>query len=101
MGCTYRVRTVTLSQDPHFQDKLEDVVGLSLHPPEHAVVLCVDENSQIQALDRTQPGLPMKKGRCGTRTHDDTRHGIPHPLCRSPRVPSSPPACRAIGPRNG
>ena len=78
----HRVRTVTLSQDPHFQDKLEDVVGLSLHPPEHAVVLCVDENSQIHALDRTQPGLPMKKGRCGTRTHDDKRHGIPHPLCR-------------------
>jgi hypothetical protein len=64
----HRVRTFTFSQDPHFQDKLEDVVGLSLHPPEHAVVLCVDENSQIHALDRTQPSLPMKKGRCGTST---------------------------------
>lgn len=71
----HRVRTFKLSQDPHFQDKLEDVVGLYLHPPEHAVVLCVDEKSQIQALDRTQPGLPMKKGRCGTMTHDYTRHG--------------------------
>ena len=64
------------------QDKLEDVVGLSPHPPEHAVVLCVDENSQIHALDRTQPGLPMKKSRCGTRPHDDKCHGTPHPLCR-------------------
>jgi len=50
-------------------------VGLYLHPPEHAVVLSVDEKSQIQALDRTQPGLPMKKGRCGTMTHDYKRHG--------------------------
>ena len=71
----HRVRTFKLSQDPHFQDKLEDVVGLYLHPPEHAVVLSVDEKSQIQALDRTQPGLPMKKGRCGTMTHDYKRHG--------------------------
>lgn len=71
----HRVRAFKLSQDPHFQDKLEDVVGLYLHPPEHAVVLCVDEKSQIQALDRTQPGLPMKKGRCGTMTHDYKRHG--------------------------
>lgn len=71
----HRVRAFKLSRDPHFQDKLEDVVGLYLHPPEHAVVLCVDEKSQIQALDRTQPGLPMKKGRCGTMTHDYKRHG--------------------------
>ena len=71
----HRVRTFKLSQDPHFQEKLEDVVGLYLHPPEHAIVLCVDEKSQIQALDRTQPGLPLKKGRCGTMTHDYTRHG--------------------------
>ena len=71
----HRVRAFKLSQDPHFQDKLEDVVGLYLHPPEHAVVLSVDEKSQIQALDRTQPGLPMKKGRCGTMTHDYKRHG--------------------------
>lgn len=71
----HRVRTFKLSRDPHFQDKLEDVVGLYLHPPEHAVVLCVDEKSQIQALDRTQPGLPLKPGRCGTMTHDYKRHG--------------------------
>jgi hypothetical protein len=54
---------------------LTDVVGLYLNPPEKAIVLCVDEKSQIQALDRTQPGLPMKKGRCGTMTHDYKRHG--------------------------
>lgn len=71
----HRVRAFQLSQDPHFQDKLEDVVGLYLHPPEHAVVLCVDEKSQIQALNRTQPGLPLKPGRCGTMTHDYKRHG--------------------------
>lgn len=71
----HRVRMFKLSQDPHFQEKLEDVVGLYLHPPEHAVVLSVDEKSQIQALDRTQPGLPLKKGRCGTMTHDYKRHG--------------------------
>ena len=71
----HRVRTFKLSRDPHFQDKLEDVVGLYLNPPEHAVVLCVDEKSQIQALDRTQPGLPLKPGRCGTMTHDYKRHG--------------------------
>lgn len=71
----HRVRAFKLSQDPHFQDKLEDVVGLYLHPPEHAVVLCVDEKSQIQALDRTRPGLPLKPGRCGTMTHDYKRHG--------------------------
>ncbi len=71
----HRVRTFTLSRDPHFQDTLEDVVGLYLHPPEHAVVLCVDEKSQIQALDRTQPGLPLKPGRCRTMTHEYTRHG--------------------------
>ena len=56
-------------------EKLTDVVGLYLHPPDKAIVLCVDEKSQIQALDRTQPGLPLKKGRCGTMTHDDKRHG--------------------------
>ncbi|MEP6936332.1 MAG: IS630 family transposase [Nitrospirota bacterium] len=71
----HRVRACKLSRDPHFQDKLADVVGLYLHPPEHAVVLCVDEKSQIQALDRTQPGLPLKPGRCGTMTHDYKRHG--------------------------
>jgi hypothetical protein len=56
-------------------EKLTDVVGLYLNPPEHALVLCVEEKSQIQALDRTQPGLPLKKGRCGTMTHDYQRHG--------------------------
>lgn len=71
----HQVRTFKLSRDPQFIDKLEDIVGLYLHPPEHAVVLCADEKSQIQALDRTQPGLPMKKGRCGTMTHDYKRNG--------------------------
>ena len=69
------VRTFKLSNDPKFEEKLIDVVGLYLDPPEKALVLCVDEKSQIQALDRTQPGLPMKKGRCGTMTHDYKRHG--------------------------
>ena len=64
----HRVKTFKLSRDPHFLQKLTDVVGLYLNPPEKAIVLCVDEKSQIQALDRTQPGLPMKKGRCGTMT---------------------------------
>lgn len=71
----HRVRTFKLSRDPAFVEKLTDVVGLYLNPPDKAVVLCVDEKSQIQALDRTQPGLPMKKGRCGTMTHDYVRHG--------------------------
>lgn len=69
------IRTFKLSKDPKFEEKLVDVVGLYLAPPEKALVLCVDEKSQIQALDRTQPGLPMKKGRCGTMTHDYKRHG--------------------------
>jgi len=71
----HRVETFKLSSDPKFIEKLVDVVGLYLRPPEHALVLCVDEKSQIQALDRTQPGLPLKKGRCGTMTHDYKRHG--------------------------
>ncbi len=69
------VRTFKLSRDPHFVEKLRDVVGLYLNPPEHALVLSVDEKSQIQALDRTQPGLPMKRGRAGTMTHDYKRNG--------------------------
>lgn len=69
------VRTFKLSRDPHFAKKLRDVVGLYLNPPEHALVLSVDEKSGIQALDRSQPGLPLKKGRCGTMTHDYKRHG--------------------------
>ncbi len=68
-------RTFKVSNDPQFSEKLEDIVGLYLNPPEHAIVLSVDEKSQIQALDRTQPGLPLKKGRCGTMTHDYKRNG--------------------------
>lgn len=71
----HRVKTFKLSRDPRFLEKLTDVVGLYLNPPQKAIVLCVDEKSQIQALDRTQPGLPLKKGRCGTMTHDYKRHG--------------------------
>jgi transposase len=68
-------RTFKLSRDPRFEDKLVDVVGLYLNPPEHAMVLSCDEKSQIQALNRTQPGLPMKPGRAGTMTHDYKRNG--------------------------
>jgi transposase len=71
----HRVKTFKLSNDKRFVEKLRDVVGLYLNPPDKAVVLCVDEKSQVQALDRTQPGLPMKKGRCGTMTHDYKRNG--------------------------
>ncbi len=71
----HRVKRFKLSRDPKFLEKLTDVVGLYLNPPQQAVVICVDEKSQIQALDRTQPGLPLKKGRCGTLTHDYKRHG--------------------------
>jgi transposase len=68
-------RTFKVSNDPAFAEKLEAIVGLYLNPPEHAIVLCADEKSQIQALDRSQPGLPIKKGRCGTMTHDYKRNG--------------------------
>jgi len=71
----HRARQFKLSKDPKFVDKLRDVVGLYVDPPAHAVVLSVDEKSQIQALDRTQPGLPLKRGRAGTMTHDYKRHG--------------------------
>src|SRR5215207_4740018 len=71
----HRVRTFKLSKDPAFISKLRDIVGLYMRPPAHAVVLSVDEKSQIQALDRTQPGLPMKEGRCATMTHDYERNG--------------------------
>ena len=71
----HRIRTFKRSRDPAFEAKLVDVVGLYVDPPTHAVVLSIDEKSQIQALDRTQPGLPLKPGRCGTMTHDYTRHG--------------------------
>jgi transposase len=71
----HRVKTFKLSNDKRFVEKVQDVVGLYLNPPDKALVFSVDEKSQIQALDRTQPGLPMKKGRCGTMTHDYKRHG--------------------------
>jgi transposase len=71
----HRAETFKLSRDPKFVEKLTDVVGLYLNPPDKAIVLCVDEKSQIQALNRTQPSLPLKKGRCGTMTHDYKRNG--------------------------
>lgn len=69
------VRSFKVSRDPQFVEKLQDIVGLYMSPPEHALVLCCDEKSQVQALDRTQPGLPLKKGRARTMTHDYKRHG--------------------------
>ena len=71
----HRIDTFKVSNDPQFEEKVVDVVGLYMNPPDEAMVLCVDEKSQIQALDRTQPGLPMKKGRAATMTHDYKRHG--------------------------
>jgi transposase len=71
----HRTRTFKLSRDPHFVEKMTEIVGLYLNPPDKALVICVDEKSQIQALNRTQPGLPMKAGRCATLTHDYRRHG--------------------------
>src|SRR6516165_10500923 len=71
----HRSQTFQLSHDPKFLEKRTDVVGLYLNPPDQASVLGVDQKSQIQALQRTQPGLPLKKGRCGTMTHDYKRHG--------------------------
>ncbi len=72
----HRVKTFKLSNDKNFEEKLQNIVGLYLSPPEHAIVLSCDEKSQIQALDRTQPGLPLKKGRCQTMTHDYKRNGV-------------------------
>src|SRR5205814_7446721 len=71
----HRVHLFKLSNDPAFTTKLRDIVGVYVDPPAHAIVLSVDEKSQIQALDRTHPGLPIKKGRCQTMTHDYKRHG--------------------------
>ena len=71
----HRLRTFKRSNDPAFAEKVEDIVGLYMHPPAHALVLSIDEKSQIQALDRTQPGLPLKPGKAGTMTHDYKRHG--------------------------
>src|SRR2546423_4539665 len=70
----HRLRTFKRSKDPAFAEKVEDIVGPLIRPPAHAVVLSIDEKSQIQALDRTQPGLPLKPGKCGTMTHDYKRH---------------------------
>jgi transposase len=72
----HRIRTFKKSNDPAFAEKVEDIVGLYMNPPAHAVVVSIDEKSQIQALDRTQPGLPLKPGKCGTTTHDYKRNGI-------------------------
>ena len=71
----HRIKRFKVSRDPKFVEKLEDIVGLYMSPPEHALVLCCDEKSQVQALDRTQPGLPMKPGRAATMTHDYKRNG--------------------------
>ena len=71
----HRIRTFKKSNDPAFAEKVEDIVGVYMNPPSHAVVVSIDEKSQIQALDRTQPGLPMKPGKCGTMTHDYKRNG--------------------------
>ena len=71
----HRIKRFKVSRDPKFVEKLEDIVGLYMSPPEHALVLCCDEKSQVQALDRTQPGLPLKPGRAATMTHDYKRHG--------------------------
>jgi transposase len=71
----HRVSTFKVSKDPQFLEKLTDVVGLYMNPPDNAAVLCIDEKTMIQALDRTQPGLPLKRGKAGTMTHDYKRHG--------------------------
>src|SRR5439155_916537 len=91
----HRVRRFKISNDPKFADKLADklkaIVGLYVDPPAHAVVLSIDEKSQIQALDRTQPGLPMTKGRCATMTHDYKRNSL-RPRRRGAPPPCSPPS---------
>lgn len=83
-------QTFNLSRDPQFVEKLTDVVGFYLNPPDKALVFCADEKSQIQALDRTQPGLPLKKGRGATMTHDYKLHGT---TTRLPRSMSSRASC--------
>jgi len=85
----HRWRALKLSNDPRFVAKLKDVVGLYIDPPTHAIVLSVNEKSQIQALDRTQPGLPLKKWRLGTMTHDYKRHGTPRYRPKKPCTSSS------------
>ena len=98
----HRMRTFKLSKDPEIAEKLRDIVGLYVDPPAHAVVLSVDEKSQIQALDRTQPGLPMKKGRAGTMTHDYKRHGTTtlFAALNVSTAPSSAATCSATGTRS-
>src|ERR1700741_4879045 len=98
----HRVRQFKLSNDPNFVDKLHDVVGLYVNPPEHAIVLSVDEKSQIQALDRTQPGLPLKKGRAATMTHDYKRNGTTTLFagCDVLEGKASDAACRSISIRS-
>ena len=99
----HRIEYFKLSTDPHFVEKLRDVVGLYVDPPERAVVFAFDEKSQIQALDRTQPGLPLKKGRAGTMTHDYKRHGTTTlfaALDVATGEGSSTSACRATGIRS-
>ena len=71
----HRFESFRIGNDPTFNDKLEAIVALYLQPPEHAIALCVEKKSQVQALERSQPGLPMKKGRAETMTHDYKRHG--------------------------
>ncbi|MGY4314383.1 transposase [Bradyrhizobium sp. JR3.5] len=115
----HRLETFKLSTDPNFVAKVRDVVGLYVSPPEHAIVLCVDEKSQIQALDRSQPMLPMRPGQPARRSHDYTRHGTTSlfaasrhcqwtgdrqvlrtpPCCRVPQVPRRDRGCRAARPR--
>jgi hypothetical protein len=92
----HRWRQFKLSNDPKFVDKLRDVVGLYVDPPAHAIVLSVDEKSQIQALDRTQPGLPLKKGRAATMTHDYKRHGTTTLCAASVHPLLSPSACSRV-----
>jgi len=89
------VKTFKVSRDKNFAAKVEDVVGLYLNPPDKALVLCVDEKSQIQALDRTQPGLPMKKGRAGTMTHDFMRAAESTVFLS--RAPQTSPIARCTG----
>jgi hypothetical protein len=92
------VKTFKLSNDKRFVEKVHDIVGLYLNPPNKALVFSVDEKSQIQALDRTQPGLPMKKGRAGTMTHDYTIRCCARPSASptTSRAARSSPSARAI-----
>jgi transposase len=96
----HRLRTFKRSRDPEFAAKLTDIVGLYIDPPAHAVVLSIDEKSQIQALDRTQPGLPIKSGRCQTMTHDYKRPSLP-PRRRGASPPCSPPSACSTAASSG